>query len=42
LRIHSNVSEQLVEKGYATVLRHKKDDEDRSTDLDKLVVAEQT
>lgn len=37
----ANVSEQLVEKGFATVLRHKKDDEDRSAELDKLVVAEQ-
>jgi staphylococcal nuclease domain-containing protein 1 len=38
----SNVSEQLIEKGLATVLRHKRDDEDRSAELDKLIVAEQT
>lgn len=37
----SNVSEQLVEKGLATVLRHKKGDEDRSAELDKLIIAEQ-
>lgn len=36
-----NVAEQLVEKGLATVLRHRRDDEDRSPELDKLVVAEQ-
>jgi staphylococcal nuclease domain-containing protein 1 len=38
----SNISEQLIEKGLATVLRHKRDDEDRSAALDKLIVAEQT
>lgn len=38
----SNVAEQLIEKGLATVLRHKRDDEDRSAELDKLIVAEQT
>jgi staphylococcal nuclease domain-containing protein 1 len=38
----SNVSEQMIEKGLATVLRHKRDDEDRSAELDKLIVAEQT
>ncbi|KAK8869858.1 hypothetical protein IAR55_000426 [Kwoniella newhampshirensis] len=37
-----NISEQLIEKGLATVLRHKRDDEDRSLELDKLIVAEQT
>ncbi|KAJ9108141.1 hypothetical protein QFC19_002609 [Naganishia cerealis] len=37
----ANVAEQLVEKGLATVLRHRRDDEDRSPDLDKLIVAEQ-
>lgn len=38
----SNVSEQLIEKGLATVLRHKREDEDRSMELDKLIIAEQT
>jgi len=41
LRPPSNVSEQLIEKGLATVVRHKKDDEDRSPDFDKLMAAEQ-
>ncbi|RSH91298.1 hypothetical protein EHS25_009597 [Saitozyma podzolica] len=39
---NTNVAEQLIEKGLATVLRHKRDDEDRSAELDKLIVAEQT
>lgn len=38
----SNIAEQMIEKGLATVLRHKRDDEDRSAELDKLIVAEQT
>lgn len=37
----SNISEQLIERGLATVLRHRRDDEDRSSELDKLIVAEQ-
>ncbi|KAK0226010.1 hypothetical protein IW262DRAFT_1540191 [Armillaria fumosa] len=37
-----NIAEQLVEKGYASVVRHKRDDEDRSSDYDKLMAAEQT
>lgn len=37
----SNVAEQLIEKGLASVVRHKRDDEDRSPDFDKLVAAEQ-
>ena len=37
-----NVAEQLVEKGLASVVRHKRDDEDRSPDYDKLIAAEQT
>ncbi|BEI99776.1 hypothetical protein CcaverHIS631_0408190 [Cutaneotrichosporon cavernicola] len=37
----NNVSEQLIEKGLATVLRHRRDDEDRSMEYDKLVLAEQ-
>ncbi|WVQ78068.1 hypothetical protein IAT38_000149 [Cryptococcus sp. DSM 104549] len=36
-----NISEQLIEKGLATVLRHRRDDEDRSLELDKLILAEQ-
>lgn len=38
----SNIAEQLIEKGLATVLRHRRDDEDRSAELDKLIIAEQT
>jgi staphylococcal nuclease domain-containing protein 1 len=38
----NNVSQQLVEKGLATVLRHKRDDEDRSAELDALIAAEQS
>ncbi|KAG1734762.1 uncharacterized protein EDB91DRAFT_1146762 [Suillus paluster] len=37
----SNVAEQLVEKGLASVVRHRRDDEDRSPDYDKLMAAEQ-
>jgi len=37
----SNIAEQLVEKGLASVVRHKRDDEDRSPDYDKLMAAEQ-
>jgi staphylococcal nuclease domain-containing protein 1 len=37
----SNVAQQLVEKGFATVIRHKRDDEDRSVELDSLIAAEQ-
>ncbi|AFR93247.2 nuclease domain-containing protein 1 [Cryptococcus neoformans C23] len=39
---NNNIAEQLIEKGLATVLRHRRDDEDRSLELDKLIVAEQT
>ncbi|CAL1707496.1 unnamed protein product [Somion occarium] len=38
---NSNIAEQLVEKGLASVVRHKRDDEDRSPDYDKLMAAEQ-
>lgn len=38
----NNIAEQLIEKGLATVLRHRRDDEDRSMAYDKLVIAEQT
>jgi len=37
----SNIAEQLIEKGLASVVRHKRDDEDRSPDYDKLMAAEQ-
>jgi staphylococcal nuclease domain-containing protein 1 len=37
-----NVAEQLIDKGLATVLRHRRDDEDRSAEYDKLIIAEQT
>ena len=36
----SNVAEQLIEKGLASVVKHKRDDEDRSSDFEKLVTAE--
>jgi hypothetical protein len=36
-----NIAELLVDKGLASVVRHKRDDEDRSSDYDKLMVAEQ-
>jgi staphylococcal nuclease domain-containing protein 1 len=39
--VHRNIAEQLVEKGLASVVRHRRDDEDRSVDLDKLIAAEQ-
>lgn len=36
-----NIAEQLIEKGLASVVRHRRDDEDRSPDYDKLMTAEQ-
>lgn len=36
-----NVAEQLIEKGLASTLRHRRDDEERSAEFDKLIVAEQ-
>ena len=36
-----NIAEQLIEKGLATAVRHKRDDEDRSPEYDKLMAAEQ-
>ena len=36
-----NIAEQLIEKGLASAVRHKRDDEDRSPDYDKLMAAEQ-
>ncbi|KAI0829618.1 transcription factor [Trametes gibbosa] len=38
---NSNIAEQLIEKGLAGAVRHKRDDEDRSPDYDKLMAAEQ-
>ncbi|KAJ3735805.1 hypothetical protein DFJ43DRAFT_1151026 [Lentinula guzmanii] len=35
-----NVAVQLIEKGLASVVRHKRDDEDRSPDYDSLMAAE--
>ncbi|KAF8967855.1 hypothetical protein BDZ97DRAFT_1801575 [Flammula alnicola] len=37
----ANIAEQLIEKGLASIVRHKRDDEDRSPDYDKLMAAEQ-
>ncbi|KAG8759264.1 hypothetical protein FRC14_006340 [Serendipita sp. 396] len=39
---HTNVAEMLIDKGLASVVWHKRDDEDRSPDYDKLMAAEQT
>ncbi|KAJ3488096.1 hypothetical protein NLI96_g3083 [Meripilus lineatus] len=36
-----NVAEQLIEKGLASIVHHRRDDEDRSPDYDKLMAAEQ-
>lgn len=38
----NNIAVQLIEKGLATVLRHRRDDEDRSAEIDQLIIAEQT
>ncbi|KAI1796408.1 transcription factor [Ganoderma leucocontextum] len=38
---NSNIAEQLIEKGLASAVRHKRDDEDRSPDYDKFMAAEQ-
>ena len=38
---YRNIAEQLIEKGLASVVRLKRDDEDRSPDYDKLMAAEQ-
>ncbi|KAH8828077.1 hypothetical protein DL96DRAFT_1601611 [Flagelloscypha sp. PMI_526] len=37
----SNIAEQLIEKGLASAVRHKRDDESRSPEYDKLMAAEQ-
>ncbi|KAH0589010.1 hypothetical protein H2248_004787 [Termitomyces sp. 'cryptogamus'] len=38
---NSNIAEQLIEKGLASIVRHKRDDEDRSSEYDRLIAAEQ-
>ncbi|KAG5730041.1 hypothetical protein E4T56_gene5842, partial [Termitomyces sp. T112] len=38
---NGNIAEQLIEKGLASIVRHKRDDEDRSSEYDKLIAAEQ-
>ncbi|EHY56564.1 hypothetical protein HRR83_002352 [Exophiala dermatitidis] len=37
-----NVALALVEAGYASVIRHRRDDDDRSPDYDALLLAEET
>ncbi|ORY95214.1 hypothetical protein BCR43DRAFT_458884 [Syncephalastrum racemosum] len=37
---NSNIAEQLVERGLATVIRHRKDDDNRSQRYDQLLLAE--
>src|SRR5579862_8655381 len=37
-----NVALLLVENGYASVIRHRRDDEDRSPVYDELLAAEET
>ncbi|KAI9828284.1 MAG: hypothetical protein M1819_006622 [Sarea resinae] len=39
---NANISLLLVEHGYASVIRHRRDDEDRSPIYDELLVAEET
>jgi len=36
-----NIAHELVERGYASVVRHRKDDEDRSATYDTLLQLEQ-
>ncbi|KAI9318980.1 hypothetical protein BX666DRAFT_1876151 [Dichotomocladium elegans] len=36
----TNIAEQLVERGLATVIRHRKDDDNRSQNYDQLLLAE--
>lgn len=36
-----NIAEQLIEKGLASIVHHRRDDEDRSPDYDKFMAAEQ-
>lgn len=35
-----NLAELLVEKGYVTVVRHRQGDEDKSSEIDKLMEVE--
>ncbi|KAF8332649.1 transcription factor [Cantharellus anzutake] len=37
----TNIAEELIKAGLATALRHKRDDENRSSDYDKYMAAEQ-
>ncbi|EAU91580.2 transcription factor [Coprinopsis cinerea okayama7 len=37
----ANIAEQIIEKGLASAVRHRRDDENRSPDYDKLIAAEQ-
>jgi len=37
----SNAAEALLERGLAHIIRHKRDDEDRSSFYDQLMIAEQ-
>lgn len=37
----TSVAEQLIARGLATAVRHRRDDENRSPDYDKLIAAEQ-
>ncbi|KAI8074584.1 hypothetical protein BC940DRAFT_288597 [Gongronella butleri] len=37
---NANIAQQLVEKGLATVIRHRKDDDNRSHSYDQLLLAE--
>jgi staphylococcal nuclease domain-containing protein 1 len=36
----SNIAQQLVERGLASIIRHRKDDENRSQAYDQLMIAE--
>ncbi|KAK2836853.1 hypothetical protein FQN49_006656, partial [Arthroderma sp. PD_2] len=38
---NANVAVSLVEAGYASVIRHRRDDDDRSPDYDSLLLAEE-
>lgn len=39
---NNNIALALVEAGYASVIRHRRDDDDRSPDYDALLLAEET
>lgn len=36
----ANLAEALVERGYVTVIRHRQGDEDKSSEIDKLMEVE--